>query len=438
MSETDEMNVDERRKYLHKMRVRYWQAKDKTERGQLLDETQVVTGLHRKSVLRLLHGELARKARKKQRGKTYGVEVDTAIAKIARSLDYPCAERLPPSLGWMADHLQAHAEISLTAEVREQLNTISVSSVRRRLPRLQRVTDRIAQSKRSGQLTFAERQAIPIRRIDWQEQCPGHFETDLVHHCGISSDGQYVHTLQMLDVASGWSECVAVLGRSYLVMHDGFEHIASRLPFEIHEIHPDNGAEFLHIHMVNYWRDKVKAEVSRSRPFHKNDNRFVEENNASLVRAYIGYGRLDTVAQTRLLNQLYDQLWLYHNLFQPVTLAPHASAGVRLSEKQWHDQKLKRLYDKAAPPLDRLCQTDVLTPKKKQELLTLRQNTNPIKLRLDIESLLARLHTLPCVKEGVIEDVRLSLFNSNHDPQTLNTKRPERSGKKTSSKNTGK
>src|SRR5512140_2358548 len=119
MSETDEMNVTERRKYLHKMRLRYWQAQDKTERGKLLDETQAVTGLHRKSVLRLLHSDLARKARKKQRGKTYGSEVDRAIAKIARSLDYPCAERLQPNLGWMADHLQAHAEISLTAEVRE-------------------------------------------------------------------------------------------------------------------------------------------------------------------------------------------------------------------------------------------------------------------------------------------------------------------------------
>lgn len=425
MSETDEMNIDERRKYLHKMRLRYWQAKDKTKRGKLLDEIQEVTGLHRKSLLRLLHGELVRKPRKKQRGKTYGTEVDIALAKIARSLDYPCAERLKPNLGWMADHLQAHGEINLNAGVREQLNTISVSSVRRRLPVLQRITDRIARQKKAANRTFAERQSIPIRRIDWQEQCPGHFETDLVHHCGVSADGQYVHTLQILDVASGWSECVAVLGRSYLVMQDGFEHISSRLPFEIHEIHPDNGAEFLNIHMLNYWRDKVKAEVSRSRPFHKNDNRFVEENNASFVRAYVGYARLDTVAQTQLLNQLYDKLWIYHNLFQPV---------MRLSEKQWHDQKLKRIYDQALPPLDRLCKTHALSSKKKQELITLRQNTNPMKLRLDIESLLARLYALPCVREGLVEDVRLSLFNSTRDNQAANAKQQDRSVKQTSSK----
>ena len=417
------MNVDERRKYLHKIRLRYWQAKDKTERGKLLDETQAVIGLHRKSLLRLLHGELARKPRAQQRNKTYGPAVDTAIANIARSLDYPCAERLKPNLGWMADHLRAHGEMDLNAEVREQLDTISVSSIRRRLPVSQRITDRIAQPKKTAHQTFAERQSIPIRRIDWQEHCPGHFETDLVHHCGVSTDGQYVHTLQMLDVASGWSECVGVLGRSYLVMQDGFEHIASRLPFKILEIHPDNGAEFLNFHMVNYWREKVKTDVSRSRPFHKNDNRFVEENNASFVRAYVGYARLDTVAQTQLLNQLYDRLWVYHNLFQPV---------MRLSEKQWQDQKLKRIYDEAVPPLDRLCKTDALSSKKKQELLTLRRNTNPMQLRLDIQNLLDRLYALPRAQEGVIEDVRLSLFKPTHDHQTATTKQQDRSIKKTS------
>ncbi len=273
-----------------------------------------MTGLHRKSLLRLIDGELARK----QRGKTYGAEVEAAIGKIAESLDYPCAERLKPNLVWMAEHLEAHGELHLTAEVRRQLETISVSSIRRRLPRAERATRRIAHRRGLSHQTFAQKQAIAMRRIDWAERLPGHFEVDLVHHCGLSADGQYVHTLQLLDVVTGWSECVAVLGRSYLVMQDGFERLLRRLPFEIRELHPDNGSEFLNAHLVRYWQDKVKAELSRSRPYHKNDNRFVEENNFSLVRAYVGYRRLETVEQVRLLNQLYDKLWLYHNFFQPV------------------------------------------------------------------------------------------------------------------------
>jgi hypothetical protein len=189
-------------------------------------------------------------------------------------------------------------------------------------------------------------------------------------------------------------------------MQDGFERISRRLPFEIQELHPDNGTEFLNAHLVHYWQEKVQAELSRSRPYHKNDNRFVEENNFSVVRAYVGYGRLDTVAQAKLLNQLYDQLWLYHNFFQPV---------MRLSEKHWQEHKVKRIYDDALPPFDRLCKTGALSPARQLELEALRQNTNPMHLRRTIQSLIDRLYALPVLKEGIVEDVRLSLF----DPQAV-------------------
>jgi len=175
MAETDPMSIDERRKYLHKMRIRYWQAKGKKERSRLLDEMQAVTGLHRKSLLRLIHGELARKSRRKQRSKTYGAEVGAAIRKIAESLDYPCAERLKPSLVRMAEHLEAHGELHLTPEVRRQLETISISSIRR-LPRSERSTQRIAHRRGLPRQTFAQKQCIPMRRIDWAERRPGHFE----------------------------------------------------------------------------------------------------------------------------------------------------------------------------------------------------------------------------------------------------------------------
>ncbi len=401
MAETDTMNIDERRKYLHKMRIRYWQAKKKNERSHLLDEMQEVTGLHRKSLLRLICGDLARKPRRKQRGKSYGVELDGILAKIAQSLDYPCAERLKPNLVWMAEHLQAHGEFHLDARVVEQLEQISVSSLRRRLPRSEQTRGRMAHRKGPSRASFAEKQSIPIRRIDWQEKCPGHFEVDLVHHCGASADGQYAYTLQLLDVATGWSECVAILGRSQLVMKDGFERISSRLPFAVQELHPDNGSEFLNFQLVSYWQDKVCKEISRSRPFQKNDNRFVEENNFSFVRAYVGYGRLDSLAQVKLLNQLYDQLWLYHNFFQPV---------MRLSEKQWLNHKLKRIYDDAKPPFDRLCQSGALDPAQQSQLERLRKDANPMMLRTSLQKLIDRLYALPCVREGIVEDVRLSLF----------------------------
>ena len=402
MSEIEPMNVDEKRKYLHKMRIRYWQAKDRRAKSALLDEMAAVSGLHRKSLIRLIKGELARKPRRNQRGKIYGPDVQAVVEKIAHSLDYPCAERLQPNLVWLGKHLVAHGELEVSEAVERKLETISVSTLKRMLPPVQQVAERLAHQKGQSRGSYAQRQAIPIRRIAWNESVPGHLEIDLVHHCGASPSGQYVHTLQATDIATGWSECVAILGRSYLVIQDGFQHLEQRLPFPILEVHSDNGSEFLNDPLLRFWRKRARPlDLSRSRPYAKNDNRFVEENNFSLVRAYLGYERLDTVEHTRLLNQLYDQLWLYHNFFQPV---------MRLKEKLFERGYCKRIYDPALPPLDRLLHAKILPAYKQAQLLALRHSINPVQLRTHIHDLIDQISALPTAK-GVAEDVRLTLFS---------------------------
>lgn len=412
MSYEERMNIDERRKYLHKMRMRYWQAKSRKERSALLDEMAAVTELHRKSLIRLINGELARKPRRKQRGKHYGAEVKAAVQVIAESLDYPCAERLQPNLVWMAKHLIEHGELDTTPEVLEKLGKMSRSTLWRLLPRAEQ-RSRLAHRKERAGRPAPLRQAVPVRRIPWQEPQAGHFEVDLVHHCGLSTEGQYVHTLQLVDVATGWSECAAILGRSFLVMEDGFRRILNRLPFPVLELHPDNGAEFFNRFLLKFWKDQLKGvQLSRSRPFQKNDNRFVEENNFSLVRAYIGYQRLDTVAQTRHLNQLFDLLWLYHNFFQPV---------MRLTDKipTANPLRNKRLYDQAQTPFDRLCAKDLLPAQQRRQLQALRENTNPRQLRCRIEALTTQLFALPTARPGVSEDVRqtIALWQPGQIPQ---------------------
>lgn len=411
MSIEEKMSVDERRKYLHKMRIRYWQAQSRTEQSKLLDEMEAVTELHRKSLLRLIHGELARKPRRAQRGKVYGAEAKAVVQVIAESLDFPCAERLHPNLVWMAEHLSQHGELEISPEVLEKLGQMSASTLWRLLPRAER--SRLAYRKSRSGVSTSLRQAVPVRRIRWDEPEPGHFEVDLVHHCGVSSNGQYVHTLQMVDVATGWSECAAILGRSYLVMEDGFRRILKRLPFAVLELHPDNGVEFFNAFMLKFWKDTLKdVQLSRSRPFQKNDNRFVEENNFSLVRAYLGYQRLDTVTHTKLLNQLYDLLWLYHNFFQPV---------MRLKEKIPTETPLrpKRIYDQAQTPFERLCAKDVLSSEQLHPLQALQAATNPCQLRRSIESLINQLFALPPAQQGVTEDVHqtIGLWQGDQLPQ---------------------
>jgi len=236
MSTEDKMTIDERRKYLRRMKKRYVQAGRK-EQGRLLDEMQAVTELHRKSLIRLMNGSLERKPRQKQRGRTYGPEVEYALSVIAESLDYLCAERLTPNLVWMASHLAAHGEMVVSPPLVEKLDQISVSTVERILGRIPRDKPRLP--RKGPQHARKLTQDIPMKRIPWDEQQPGHCEVDLVHHCGPSASGEYVCTVQMIDVATGWSERRAGLGRSYLVMEDAFRYILARLPFLILELHPD-------------------------------------------------------------------------------------------------------------------------------------------------------------------------------------------------------
>jgi hypothetical protein len=222
VSTEEKMTIDERRKYLRKMRARYVKAR-RREQSRLLDEMQAVTGLHRKSLIRLMGGTLERKPRTRQRGRTYDTEVAYVVRIVAESLDHICAERLTPSLAWMAEHLAAHGELQVSLSVIEKLEGISVSTTRRILGRVEQEP---APWKRRavGRGPHLTRD-IPMKRLPWQEQRPGYLEGDTVHHCGPSASGEYICTVQMIDIATGWSERVAILGRSYLVMEDAFLRI---------------------------------------------------------------------------------------------------------------------------------------------------------------------------------------------------------------------
>jgi hypothetical protein len=405
MPTEEKMTIDERYKYLRVMQKRYRQATRKG-RGQLLDEMQCVTRLNRKTLIRHMKRGIVRQPRRRQRGKTYGHEVDDALRVISETLDYICAERLTPHLVAMAQELASHGELELCPGLLERLGRISVSTVRRRLKKFAQLEQWRLPRRRGPRQRNPVTRNIPARRIAWNEPEPGHFEVDLVHHCGASASGHYVHTIQMIDVATGWSERAAVLGRGQVVMEDAFRRILERLPFPVREIHPDNGSEFFNHHLVRFWKDVVKGvHLSRSRPWYKNDNRFVEQKNATLVRAYLGDARLDSVEQTKALNELYEKMWVYYNLFQPV---------MRMTEKSIvptprGGHRVHRVYDSPQTPFQRLCATDAISGEQRRKRQRLRDDTNPRHLRRQIYQLLDRLFSLPAATPGQTEDALMTL-----------------------------
>ena len=399
----DEMTIKERRKYL-RIKQKEYRAGDRNQKTMILTEMESVTRLDRKTLIRLMRSDLERKVRRKQRGPTYGPDVACALRVIAEAEDFVCAERLTPNLPWLAEHLAAHHELALTPWLAEQLDHISVSTVRRILAPMREEQRRLIRPYvRPPHRVLRD---VPVRRIPWNESEPGHFETDLVFHCGQWSDGLYAHTLQMVDVATGWSERVALLGRSYLVMEDAFQRILDRLPFPIVELHTDNGGEFFTDHLKRFWKNHPGVIPTRCRPYHKNDNRFVEQKNRTLVRHYFHHRRFDTAEQVVAMNELFNTMWLYYNLFQPV---------MRLSEKvdvirTDRTLRFQRKFDKAKPPLDRLLATNVLTAQSAESLQRLRDRTNPRHLRAQVHSLIEYLMTIrrsmPDEEQNVYDTLR--------------------------------
>lgn len=380
------MSVNERRKYLNLVAPRYNKAR-RAGRGQLLTEMGEVTGLHRKSLLRLMHGPTLERAPKRPRfrRRRYGTAVADVVRVVWESLDYVCAERLTPVLLDTAHQLAQWEELVLTPEVEEGLGSISRATVQRLLQRFQQDTPKLP--RRKPQPPNRLLREVPMGRLSWATDVPGSFETDLVHHCGPVAAGDYVHTLQLVDIATGWSERVAVRGRSQEAMVRGFRRVQERLPFAITHLHPDNGSEFFNDHLLRYFGEEITGlRLSRSRPYRKNDNRFVEQKNSSLVRAYVGYERLDNGAQCAALNALYDQFWVYYNLFQPV---------MHMVGKEVVAGKLHRKWDQAQTPYQRLLACGILSPEQEARLSALYADTNPRQLREDIYQALGRLREHP-------------------------------------------
>jgi hypothetical protein len=394
-----DMDIDERLKVLKSKQSAYWKA-SKSEKGRLLDMLEEIAGLDRKTIIRRLRGSCARRPRARQRGLTYGPEVAQVVAVVEEAFDWPAAERLQPHLLPYAQKLADHGHLTFSEETAELLGAISISTLQRLQGRLHRETPRPRRPRASPN---PHRAQIPARRIPGEVQEPGYLEVDLVHHSGPATTGDYVHTLHLVDVATGWSEPGAVLGRSYRVVADGFRRCEERLPFPVREIHPDNGAEFLNNHMVRFWREHFPgATLSRSRPYHKDDNPFVEHRNGDLIRRWLGHERLDSVVQTLALNRFYEKLRVYFNFFHPV---------MRLVGKETNPEtgRVRRTWDVARTPFERLREAGVLTPAKEAELDTIYRETDPLALHRELEREAVALFDLPGAQPGQTEDVHLTL-----------------------------
>lgn len=386
------MSVSAQTEYLRMMQRRYRDA-DRSAKSHLLDELEEVTHLSRKHLIALMNRSYSgRRKRSRERQRVYGQDVTEAIGTIAEALDWICAERLQPVLGSMARRLMACDEMQVSDEVLEKLERISVATVGRILkkPGPVRKFPRPYPGRRAE--TSAQQQ-VPISIIPWQQSVPGHFEVDLVHHGAADRRGNLVCTIQFIDVLTGWSERFAIMGYTFETIWQAIQDFRDHCPIPVRELHSDNGSEFINHALISaFGHELVGIAQTRGRPGYHNDNRFVEQKNSSLVRAYLGNLPLHTSAELQALNTLYQDMWLYYNLFQPVLRQTERTAVTGPDGLV----RIRRKQDCAQTPFQRLCGAQPPIPRERRERLQrLYEQTNPMVLKrhihAQIEDLISRV-----------------------------------------------
>jgi hypothetical protein len=397
------LTMRERHAVTRELTERYQKA-TKKQRGALLDDFCALTGYSRYHARFLLRNcgkritkcvgrvrvtftcaQARQEGAPRARPKRYGGEkLLETLRQLWALSDGLCGKRLKAFLAETIPHLERCGTLPTliaSGEILAQVQAVSAATLDRLLaPTRQEARLKGRSGTRPGSLL---KYHIPVRTFaDWDETAPGFSEVDLVGHDGGCLFGQYCQTLTLTDIASGWTETQGLPNKAEKHVVAALQEIRTRrLPFALLGIDSDNGSEFINDHLVRYCT-KAHLTFTRSRPYRKNDNCFVEQKNNSIVRRFVGYYRLEGPEQLALLNRLYAQLRLYTNFFLPV---------MRLKEKHRDGSRLTRRYDQPCTPYRRLLNHPELPEERKGLLRQQYARLNVVVLKRDLNELQRQL-----------------------------------------------
>ena len=380
------------RKAILRSMSRKYKGLKKKEKGKVIEEAVRLMGYQRSYAAFVLrrYAEEAEEGPpgvvrpfRRRRKVLYDAPVRELLKRLWVLGDYLCGKRLGPLLPALIAKLVQCGELKAPSAVLRKLGRISPATIDRILaPEKARSGLRSRARTKPGSLLKAQ---IPIRTFaDWDERRPGFVEIDLVGHDGGNASGEFAQTLDITDVASGWTETQAVPTKAQMHVLRALQEIRSRLPFPLYGVDSDNGSEFINDQLARYCRDE-NLTFTRSRPCRKNDTCFVEQKNWSVVRRTVGYARYDSPEAVALLNTLYRSLRLYTNFFQP---------SMKLIEKIRDGAHVTKHYDKAKTPMTRLLESPAVHSSVKRRLRRLYDRLNPVTLRRTIDQLQQRLEAL--------------------------------------------
>lgn len=376
------MSNASKREYRQAILVRYRRA-SKTLKRMILDEFCRVCGYNRKYAIRLLNareqlGEESHRGRPGRKLKYHHPDLKHALIALWKAGNLPCSKRLKAMIPlWLPYYNKA-----LDPDVRALLLMIAPATIDRLLaPLRSRYSKHGLATTKPGSLI---KKHIPIKTNQWNERIPGFLEADTVAHCGSSTAGMFAYTLNIVDIATTWTEQRALWGKGESGVINAITTIEQALPFDIRGFDCDNGSEFINWSLLKHFTHRRRpVQYTRSREYHKNDNAHVEGKNWTIVRQYLGYERFDDPRIVPLMNDLYTTQWrLLLNCFMP---------SVKLIAKQRVKSKIIKRYDAPQTPLQRTLASEHVPPHIKRELALMAKHLNPFHMQHQVSTKITRI-----------------------------------------------
>src|SRR6516164_2008781 len=370
------ISMGARREVVSAVAERYSSAK-RGEKGRILDELCAMTGWHRKHAVRALRQTetVTAAGAARERRRTYGATIKDALTALWEASDRVCGKRLKVMIPNILLALERTSRLKLDNTERDHVLAVSAATIDRMLGDVKIVAS--GGKRRRAGFHSAIRREVPIRTFnDWNSPPPGFCEVDMVAHGGTSVAGSFIQTLTMVDVATGWTECLALVTRDGSLVVEAMKHVQSRFPWLLRGVDFDNDSAFMNEVVVPWCREQ-KLEVTRSRAYKRNDQAFVEQKNGAVVRRLMGYGRFDGVETARVMGRLYAAARLYVNFFQP---------SFKLKEKRREGARVIKRYHDPSTPYERALAHPIVAEVVKERLREQYRTLDPVALLAEIRA----------------------------------------------------
>jgi len=379
------MNMEHKQGVFEEKKEEYWKA-TKKRRGAILRSVVEVTGLTKTACIRRFR-QLQKKdpAHIETRGRPryYTPDVIAALKEVWEIGSEACGENLHPMINEYVD-----IQIRKGVWKHDDIATFKLRRMSRASAKLY-VGGFVRTRRNFGGKSTTQKSSVismvPIRMDGWDTAETGVAQVDTVAHCGAANAGDFVFTVNGTDVAVLWGSRRAQWNKGQEATRESLESMRRSSPFPWTEIHPDSGSEFINNIVMRYAAD-IDLRMTRSRPYHKNDNCFVEERNGHIVRAYVGYERLDVKETVDALNDLYDVLTPYLN---------HFIASRRIVSKERIGARWKVTREKVAKtPYQRVLERADVSEEVKDKLRAEHATLDPATMKKEIDRLIERVHAI--------------------------------------------